>query len=268
MTSGAERGFTIIEVMLFLAITGALFAALMIGVNNGVVQQRYLDSVRSYKSLLQQQYSEVVNVRNENLDGKCNNDGSINDQVSRSTPRGTSPCVLLGRAIRITYDNGAQHVVTSSITGHDPTGFGQDADGDGIDDSTQINGASDVTALTVYYHAKLAIFDKETEDLDWQSLLTTVASQGQRTPSKAVILIMKSPATGLVRVFASEDTNGALNNNNDLTAFINNTAATTLQKNCVDGNSGLLPKQLVVVNPQLAGPDAIATSDDPAGECN
>lgn len=41
MITSKERGFTVIELMLFLGVTGALFAALMFGVNASVNQQRY-----------------------------------------------------------------------------------------------------------------------------------------------------------------------------------------------------------------------------------
>lgn len=255
MAKRAERGFTVIEVMLFLAITGGLFALLMLGVNNGVTQQRYLDSVRSYKSVLQGQYSEVVNTRNEKQPASCRNDGSIDlNGTSRETSRGTTKCVLLGRAIRVTDDG--RKLLTSSITGYDNPNGGRSST------------LSDVSLLTDYYHAKLAQFDEETLDVDWGSQLMGIEAAGRRDASKAVILILKSPATGLVRVFAAEDTNGALNANPDLTSFIRDpNSATKLLKSCVDGNSGLLPKQLVIVNPTIASPDAVVVSDDRDGEC-
>ncbi|MFZ2544506.1 MAG: type II secretion system protein [Candidatus Saccharimonadales bacterium] len=265
MVKGAERGFTIIEVMLFLAITGGLFAALMVGVSNSITQQRYLDSVRSYKSLLQQQYSDVLNVRNENLEGKCNTDGSIDENSTRDGKRGTSKCVLLGRAIRVTNDG--KSVVTASITGYDPINTGQDSDHDGVPDSSQISNASDIIVLTNYYKAKLANFDRASVDFDWDSQAFAVNDTNSHISSKSVILIMKSPASGLVRVFVSEDTDGLLNVNNDLTTFINETSSAVALKVCIDGNSGLLPKQTVVINPIIAGPDAVATVDDGSSEC-
>lgn len=255
MAMRSERGFTVIEVMLFLAITGGLFAMLMLGVSNGVTQQRYLDSVRSYKSVVQGEYSEVVNTRNDKQPASCVNDGSINlDGTSRDETRGTSKCVLLGRAVRVVDDG--KSLLVSSITGYDNPNAGRPST------------LTDTSLLTDYFHAKLARFDEEKRELDWGSQLVTASATGGHASSKAVILIMKSPATGLVRVFATEDANGALNTSPDLTSFILDPNASKNElKACVDGNSGMLPKQLVVVNPAIASPDAVSVNDDINGEC-
>jgi type II secretory pathway pseudopilin PulG len=70
--SGAMSGFTIIELMLFLAVGAGLFAALMIGVNGNITQEHYRQSVLEYASLIQDQYSEVLNPRNDRDDNwKC-----------------------------------------------------------------------------------------------------------------------------------------------------------------------------------------------------
>ena len=59
-----KRGFTLIEVALFLAITGALFVGIMAGVQNSIFQQRYNDSVQSFVEFLRTAYSETMNVQN------------------------------------------------------------------------------------------------------------------------------------------------------------------------------------------------------------
>lgn len=59
-----KRGFTLIEVALFLAITGALFAGVTVGVQNSISQQRNNDSVQSFIEFLRSVYSEVENVQN------------------------------------------------------------------------------------------------------------------------------------------------------------------------------------------------------------
>jgi len=255
MTIDTERGFTVIEVMLFLAITGGLFAALMIGVGIGISQQHYLDSVRSYKALLQNQYSEVVNTRNEDVDDwKCGGSGTIESATSRDPKRGASQCVILGRVIVV---NGNK-ITTSSVTGYDPTGTTQDNDGDGTDDGQQVSSTDDIIVLTKYYQAKQAAFDKQEDEVDWGSYLATAPNGGDRSSSKAVIIIVKSPATGLVRTFVSQDTGSALGTNNDLTTFITAAASTTPLSNCVENDyTGLLPKQMVTINPRVSGSDGV-----------
>ena len=58
-----KHGFTLIEVSIFLAVTGALFAAITIGVQNSIYQQRYNDTVQGFVDFLSDLYSEVVNVQ-------------------------------------------------------------------------------------------------------------------------------------------------------------------------------------------------------------
>lgn len=59
-----KRGFTLIEVSLFLAITGALFVAVTIGVQNSIFQQRFNDSVQNFEEFLRTAYAETMNVQN------------------------------------------------------------------------------------------------------------------------------------------------------------------------------------------------------------
>ncbi len=58
-----RRGFTIIEVSLFLAITGLLFLGVTLGVQNSMRRQRYNDIVQSFADYLRNLYSEVTNVQ-------------------------------------------------------------------------------------------------------------------------------------------------------------------------------------------------------------
>ena len=57
-------GFTLIEVALFLAVTGALFVGVAVGVQNSIFQQRYTDSVQNFTEFLRGIYAGVLNVQN------------------------------------------------------------------------------------------------------------------------------------------------------------------------------------------------------------
>jgi len=250
MTTDTARGFTIIEVMLFLAITGALFAALMIGVNTGVTQQRYLDSVRSYKALLQNEYSEVVNTRNEDIeDWKCSGEDGVKQEGSRLPPRGTSRCVILGRAIQITGEG--QKITTSSVTGYDTNGTDDDQ--------------GDIAAIKGY-SPKLGGFDERSTELDWSTHLTPVPPRTGNPVSTALILILRSPSSGLIRVFTSPS---SLGNTTDLSPLIDqaNASEAAIVKNCIIGDSGLLPKQMISLDPRIASPDAVTTDGGENTEC-
>lgn len=58
-----KRGFTLIEVSIFLAITGLLFLGVTIGVQNSIYQQRYRDAVESFADYLRNVYASVLNVQ-------------------------------------------------------------------------------------------------------------------------------------------------------------------------------------------------------------
>ena len=65
-----RRGFTLIEVALFLAVTGALFAAIAVGVQNSIFQQRFNDSVQNFTDFLRNVYAGVTNVQEKSPGGR------------------------------------------------------------------------------------------------------------------------------------------------------------------------------------------------------
>lgn len=238
MTDVKERGFTIIELMLFLAISGALFAALMTGVNGNITQQRYRESVVGYKTVLQNQYSEVLNTQNDRDNNwVCGADGTVSQQQNGGDPRGTTDCVILGRVVTI-EDNGTK-INSSSVIGVAPA---QEAAG------------GDISTL-LSYNPKVAPFDEESDSLDWGSSLQT----SNHLASTASILILRSPASGLLRIFTSPNPLP-----NDISSIISAGSGSTPLTNCVNGDSGLLPHQSVSIDPRIAGlSGVIVNGSDP-----
>ena len=60
-----RRGFTLVEVALFLAITAAIFVSIAVGTQNSIFQQRYNDAVQNFAEFLRSMYSQVTNVQSE-----------------------------------------------------------------------------------------------------------------------------------------------------------------------------------------------------------
>jgi hypothetical protein len=56
-----RKGFTFIEITLFLAVTAALFIGIALGVSNSVFQQEYNDATQSFFEFLRTAYSRVSN---------------------------------------------------------------------------------------------------------------------------------------------------------------------------------------------------------------
>lgn len=246
MKSGFEGGFTIIEVMLFLAITGILFAGLMVGVGSNIARQNYSDSVRSYKALLQDQYSEATNIRQDEDGGtgECTA-GTVptGNTPSRTTIRGASDCIILGRIIEVI--NNGTGVMVSSVTGSDIVNPG--------------TSEGDIAAL-VGSEPKRSSIGKQTIQLDAGIALKTALNTGPSSYSKATVLILRSPVSGLMKIFVADNAPGSLK---DMITIDNQ----KLLQNCVTGAVGS-STQVMTINPRIAGADSFVTGDAPAGVCS
>jgi len=109
-----KKGFTVIEVILFLAITGLLIVGLLLGVNASIARQRYQDSVQDLADFLKTQFFAVSNPTlpewngpdlldydTEAASSRCNFTGTFTTTEGIEVPirRGQSNCQLFGRLI-------------------------------------------------------------------------------------------------------------------------------------------------------------------------
>ncbi|HSX28520.1 MAG TPA: prepilin-type N-terminal cleavage/methylation domain-containing protein [Candidatus Saccharimonadales bacterium] len=131
-----QAGFTLIEVMLFLAITGLLFLIGIFGTGAQVRSVRFSDSMRGLDSYLQKQYGLVSTGSNpRDITTTCTSSGALGTPPTFGTGTGTtagdqSGCVLLGRLVK--FNTGSPNTVnsyyvvgrrlaTSQLTGDDMT---------------------------------------------------------------------------------------------------------------------------------------------------
>jgi type II secretory pathway pseudopilin PulG len=168
-----SAGFTIIEVVLFLGISGLLFFALMLGTGNSINTQRYLDSVTSLQSVLQKQFSEVSNVVNDSATVSCN---------GLPANRGQSDCVVLGRFVTAVDD---KDLVIKDVIGHEPP-VGTTIPPD------------DISALSLY-NIQVVNTNTATYELEWGVSLSDVGSPVKS--KRFSMLILRSPTSGVVRTF-------------------------------------------------------------------
>ena len=237
MGSSNKNGFTIIETMLFLAITGALVVAVLIGTGASINVQRYRDSVTSLKSLIQKQYSDVLNVQNQLTSNiSCDNNAAVGT-TGTTAPRGQSDCVIMGKYITI---NGSD-VTTSSVIGH--------ASGTTTSDLSDIN-------LIKSYNLSTLPSSTETSQLEWGVQIawpkTGSGAKSPQTPRSIAILVIRSPQNGQNYTFTGDDitvplkslvvagatipgqgqrtvclASGGLTNNNDMAISIDTYAASS-----------------------------------------
>jgi type II secretory pathway pseudopilin PulG len=130
-----RRGFTIIEVSLFLAISGFLIAGLLIGTGTTIARQRYNDSVQNFAEFLRSQYSAVINVENGRTDSvasQCVNpldaDAGVPDP-SHDTDRGRTSCLIYGKLITIGEAGipNPDSIYSYTVIGSDVADVGMDA---------------------------------------------------------------------------------------------------------------------------------------------
>ncbi|MFZ1458681.1 MAG: prepilin-type N-terminal cleavage/methylation domain-containing protein [Candidatus Saccharimonadales bacterium] len=104
---GKGNGFTVIEVIIFLAISGLLLTMALIGSGQMARQQRFTDSVNGLQSNLQREYESVasgVNIR------------SAADVCSESNVQpGRAKCVIMGRVL--SFDETGVTVNSRPVTG-------------------------------------------------------------------------------------------------------------------------------------------------------
>lgn len=111
-----QDGFTVIEVILFLGISGLLLFGALASVNGSVNSTRFNDAVNTTASYFQRQYTEVSsgrNIRDATLG--CSN-GNVNNG---NASIGSTKCVVLGRLLQ--FNTGTNIVSTRYIVGVDTT---------------------------------------------------------------------------------------------------------------------------------------------------
>lgn len=242
-THKISQGLTIVETMLVLAVTGVLIITLLVGVGGSINAQRYMDSVVSLKSTLQDQYAMVTNVTNDRqTDVAC---GTSTQTVAP----GQSDCVLLGRYLSIAGGN----VTTAAIVGYS-TGTA--------------TGATDVATIKANYQFGISTSSIETKTLEWGARIAWpvngTGKQPLNTARNLTMLVIRSPQTGTSYTFTSDNVSNIADvNSATLTGImVADTAAIPGQEQrtlCVD-SSGSGPEVLAVYIDQAAsGPTSIET---------
>lgn len=113
-----KKGFTIVETMLVLSISGLLTVALLVGWSININRQRYDDAVNTFKSDIQDVFNEVENPTNSNENNTCDRTSGrkileINNHPEADPGRGNSNCIIMGKMIIFSeYDNFGQDVNT------------------------------------------------------------------------------------------------------------------------------------------------------------
>jgi len=196
MGASTSKGFTVIESLLFLAISGLMIATMIVGVSASLNRQRYSDSVVSLKTVVQEQYAQLSSTQN-NRSGelRCGISGTAVPQAQGGAEQtvGQSSCELIGRYMVIDQDE----ISTYSVLGH-RTESAKPAAGTDIEymqDTGYIDIAIDTASV-------------ESRGLEWGSQLAwpTAGNEARSptTPRAVGILFVRSPDSGQVYTFTRD----------------------------------------------------------------
>ncbi len=174
-----KNGFTLIEVILFLAVSSAVLIAILAGTSSSLAQQRYNDSVQDLYSFLQSQYSAVINVQNSS------GSGNTTDQA------------IYGKLIVFDPDLSTTNSIVNSYTiiGNDKPSTG----------SSTIDEAFNSLSL------RIKCEEKNSYSSQWESTIETTATGNHEL--KRTIAILRSPLNGVVFTYRSKSENALVNAN-------------------------------------------------------
>ena len=242
-----QNGFTIIETMLFLAVTGMLATMILVGSGVAIGQQRYRDSVNSLKSYVQGQYSEVTNVVNaRDKTWTCDTNGNATEvDVSNGEARGTTECVLLGRFI--TIDATGTKLNASNVIGYKSPGAA--------------TAASDIEELTTNYKLTASPIDQDAVEVSWGA---QVVKPQTTNPMPLSMLIIRSPLSGTVMTFTAE---GVQSN---LVSLIDTANMSQKRDLCVNADAGtFVGRRLEVqIAPYATSQGAVQIPTESASLCD
>ena len=248
MSGHARDGFTIIEVILFLGVTGLLMLGVFVGVWGSITQQRYKDAVMSFQEALRQTYGDVVATQN-------NRQATASGDCVGNT--GTSTCIMLGRYLHVSSQNTAGDG-PSVITASDVIGT--------VPSSAAATGY--INILRSYQPRVINNTNRKTSQMQWQTQLRW--PNGDRSNGFSM-LVIRSPETGQLHTFIWRG-NVVTPNTTNLTSVGIVAANETNMANrtvCVDTNGMSVPPMGVRIQPRASTAAAVGqiANDAEGGVC-
>ena len=223
-----RKAFTIVEVVIVLAITGLIFVGAVVGVSSGLARQRYNDAVQDITQKLRTQYDGLSRVQISERDDNslCNyvfqHDGTFKSEIHR----GRTDCSIYGVAVILGAEEG-KVIQSTTLLGMDLPSYRDyikktnntlhtiaDIDAHlasmstvrllgelGVSNyygnlTTIGSGGSSTTALTNCKVTNVLTSEK----ILWDSTL----EKPNGAPAKYIILIVRSPRDGAVHTYVKE----------------------------------------------------------------
>ncbi len=213
---GARRasGFTIIEVMLSLAVSGLVLVGALIGVSSTIARQRYRDVIETTASLLRQQYEYVsrVQIQQRTDDEVCDSIsgviGTYNDG-SNMIGRGRSKCSVYGVVVTLGLDGG-KRMQTANLIGTEYNAYRNSLIAAGKDPDEEIKTMNDLQLFHALHLTDVYNKDNSTctvtnllndETYRWDASIETTEKD---VPARVTLLIVRSPRTGAIHTYVMD----------------------------------------------------------------
>jgi len=220
-------GFTIIEVMLFLAISGFLLVGILVGTGTSIANQRYKDAVQDTVDAIKNAYSFVSDIQIELRTGASGTQGnkgvcgaltanqidayiSLDTQKYSNSGRGRTNCVVYGAVVAINKDL----IQTTTLIGEDYV------DAVRIGRIEENSSDSDISLLKQLNANNVAIMcsggfnvsatgcsiqtagSASTRKLKWDVTLKNPRPiNGEATDLQKTLLIFRSPRSGSIQTY-------------------------------------------------------------------
>lgn len=187
MSGSRGNGFTVIELMLFLAISGFLVIGIMAGATVAVNFQRYKDATNSFVNFVQGQYDRVANVQNNHEPNlQCTAASGIAVTPTPPVTVGASTeCYIVGRLLSIS-DNGTK--IRSEPV------YATQGDGTGDDIAVLSSAGLFLSSMSV---------DVDTYSPEWSTAIVPPKPTALTSMDGWNLLIARSPSTGSIRTFTT-----------------------------------------------------------------
>ena len=252
MGAQKQQGFTIIEVLLFIAISGGLLAALLVGVNGSIEQQRYRDSVASLASYVQSQYDKALNTSNDRSN-LLTCDASGIRSVPGPVVAGTTECLIIGRLIKSEPGGGR-------LRSTDIVVFVQNKDT--FFSTSGVENLSSASVMMMLSDGDdIAKWDEYTPE--WSATVSPLNEDGSAFGSNNSfqMAIVRSPRDGTIMTFVGGG--AAVNPQDELITTAGLKKSLTL---CVKPEGASTPQQRAIfLAPNTISPAGVATKTGAAG---
>ncbi len=198
-----KTGFTIIEIALFLALSGFLMVGIIVGANISISRQRYNDTVNDFAEFIRGVYTDVLNVSNDKNPEESTEEAgrtktAVYGKLISIGECADTSCSTLDDTIYV-YDIVGLARSSASVRGERAiqmlyNGFGSGGVEAGIVDTS---GCSTVVGCQKFYR-------KNEYHVSWDGIIQVkngISGTTNGSRFRGAILVVRSPSTGSIRTY-------------------------------------------------------------------